>query len=530
MDLLWKISRRDPVAAVIVFHELIGQMLESLNPEALVDLVDPLRGHKPRSAEYFSEIRRQWWAAREDLLLRYLKEVDYFEKEISLREKEVQNRYLNTSVARKTIETINQIRNHIIRGYGHVALSLDRKEYFRCRPLYSLTKDLREFLGQLIIEREQLEAGNPIVAQRFEREDLIELQPGPVMNQFHSYIEALPEDRRILDSPQGEYNRVFLEILYGTTEILDFLLNDERSRLRETGDQVFFAAVEERRIRNEIESDQTPLRVDLKKDFEEIDRLTGLFSKNEYLRFMPPLFQSSVEAGQPLSLMVMDLDRFKAINDTRGHDFGDEILKLAAEVILSSHREEDPAVRFGGDELMVVVKGDVTAALAQAERIRGRYFELVNQRFAGQLEEVPLLMAQKELAEKKKADPLYRGGIEDFLERWKGRGLGTLSIGVAQGLGKKPKVPCKDEKELFRRADKILYLAKESGGNRCVAMFDVLEIPLTAAEYNDFVQYLEQVPESGRVEAAKRFVDLRLANNQPPQFWNYPYQTYLQDS
>jgi diguanylate cyclase (GGDEF)-like protein len=529
MDLLWKISRYDPLAPVIVLHELIGQMLESLNPETLVDLVDPLRSRKLRSADLFTEIRRQWRAAREEVLLRYLKEVDYFEKELSLREKEGEGRFLNSTIARKTIETINQIRNHIIRGYGHVALIMDRKEYFRCRPLYAVTKDLHEFLDELVIRRDQLNTDNPIVRQRFDREDLVERQPGPLMNQIHCYIEALPEEKRILKNPLGEYNRVFLEILFGFTEVMDFLLNDERSRLGEAGAEVLFASAEERRIYKEIENDQTPLRVDLKKDFEEIDRLTGLFSKNEYLRFMPALFQNSRQAGQPLSLMVMDLDRFKAINDTLGHDFGDEILKLAAGVILSSGRDEDLAVRFGGDELLVAVKGDVAAALGQAARIRSRYYELLKERFAERLKEIPLLMAQKELAEKKKADPTYRGGIEDFLERWKGKGLGTLSIGVAQGLGKRLKKPCADEKELFRRADKILYLAKDSGGNRSVAMFDTLEIPLTAKEYGDFVQYLENIAVSERVEAAKRFVDLRLANNQAPLFWNYPYQKYLQD-
>jgi diguanylate cyclase (GGDEF)-like protein len=529
-DLLWKISRYDPLAPVIVLHEIIGQMLESLNPEAIVQLVDPLRGRKSRSADLIGEIRRQWRAAREEVLLRYLKEVDYFEKELTLREKDGEGRFLSSTIARKTIETINQIRNHVIRGYGHVALSMDRKGYFRCRPLYAVTRDLHEFLGELVIRRDQLDTDNPIVHQRFDRDDLVEREPGPLMDQIHSYIEALPEQKRILKNPLGEYNRVFLEILFGFTELLDFLLNDARSRLSEAGAEVLFATAEERRIYNEIENDQTPLRVDLRKDFEEIDRLTGLYSKNEYLRFMPALFQGSRQAGQSLSLMVMDLDRFKAINDTLGHDFGDEILKLASEVILASGREEDLAVRFGGDELLVAVKADVAAALAQAARIRSRYYGLLKERFAERLKEVPLLMAQKELADKKKTDPNYRGGIEDFLERWKGRGLGTLSIGVAQGLGKKLRAPCADEKELFRRADRILYLAKDSGGNRSVAMFDILEIPLTAKEYGDFLQYLENVPAPERAEAARRFVDLRLANNQAPLFWNYPYQKYLQDA
>jgi diguanylate cyclase (GGDEF)-like protein len=530
MDLLWKISRRDPLAPVIVLHELIGQMLESLNPSALMELVDPLRARKPRSADAFSEIRRQWRAVRDEPFLRYLKEVDYFEKEMSLRGEEVQGRFLSSSVARKTIETVNQIRNHVIRGFGHVALNLDRREYFRCPPLYSLVGELCEFLGELAIRRDELDGDNPIVLQRFDRENLVAPQPGPLMNQIHSYIEAVPDSRRILKNRRAEYNRVFLEILFGLTELLDFLLNDPRSHLREAGGGLFVAASEEQAIRSEIDNDQTPLRVDLKKDFEETDRLTGLIAKNEYLRFMPSLFRSSRQSGQPLSLMVMDLDRFKAINDSRGHDFGDEILKLAAEVILSSGREEDLAVRFGGDELLVIVKADVTAALLQAERIRGRYLELLRERYERQLQEIPQLMAQKELAEKRKADPGYRGGAEDFLERWKGRWLGTLSIGVAQGLGKGLKHSCGDEKELFRRADKILYLAKDFGGNQSVAMFDILEIPLTAVEHLDFQQYLKQVPASEVAGAAKRFVDLRLAANQAPVFWNYPYQKYLEDA
>jgi hypothetical protein len=53
---------------------------------------------------------------------------------------------------------------------------------------------------------------------------------------------------------------------------------------------------------------------------------------------------------------------------------------------------------------------------------------------------------------------------------------------------------------------------------------------LTATEYTDYVEYLEQTPEPERSEAARLFVDLRLAHNQALLFWNYPYQKYLQDS
>ncbi len=528
-DLLWKMSFRDPLAPVIVFHELIGQMLDSLNSDSLVELADPLRGRGPRTREVFMEILRQWGLSREELLLRYLQEVDYLEKEISLRGREMQVRFLNSAAGRKTIETVNQIRNHVIRGYGHVALIVNREEYFRCRPLYRIAKELHELLGELIVERDQLSAGNPIARQRLERGDLFEPRPGPLLNQIRSYIEALPEAKRILDDPQAEANRLYLEILFALTEAFQFLLNDPKSPLKVRGAEVPVAGSEEKAVRAEIDADKTPLRVDLKKDFEEVDRLTGLCSKNEYLRIMPGLFRRSRQNENPLSLLIMDLDRFKAINDTRGHDFGDEILKLAAEVVLSSAREEDLAVRFGGDELLVVVKGAAAAALGQAERIRGRYHELLRERFEQQLQEIPALMARKELAEKQKADPHYERGLQDFQEQWEQRALGTLSIGVAQGLGRKLPRPCQDEKELFRRADRMLYLAKDMGGDRVVAMIDELEVPLSWQEYSDYLEYLAQIPEAKRSERAKLYVDLRLAHDQALSFWNYPYQQYVEE-
>lgn len=526
-DLLWKMSARDPLAAVLVFHELIAQMLESLNPEVLVGLVDPIRGYSPRRLETFVEARRQWRAIREELLLRYLKEIDYFEKEISLRGQEVQNRFLSSPAGRKTIETINQIRNHVIRGYGHVALSVDRRQYFRCRPLYAVLKELHDFLGELAIGRGELSTNNPVILQHLDREDLIAPAPGPLMRQVQSYIEARPEAKRLLEKPRAETNRVFLEILFGLIELFHFLVSDERSPLRGHGAEVIVAGADEQALRNEIDNDRTPLRVDLKKDFEEIDRLTGLFSKNEYLRFMPVLFAQAKQSGSQLSVLVMDIDNFKAINDTRGHDFGDEVLKLVAEVVLSSARDEDLSVRFGGDEILVVVKGDGAAALGLAERICGRYRRLLGEGFQEQLGEIPALMAQRELAEKKN-DPLYRGGLEDFLERWKGRGVGTLSLGAAQGLGEGLPHPCGDEKELFRRADRMLYLVKDAGGNEGVAMIDEIGVPLTWGEYTEYLEYLEQIPESERTERAKMFVDLRLAHQTELKYWRYPFEKYLE--
>jgi diguanylate cyclase (GGDEF)-like protein len=278
-------------------------------------------------------------------------------------------------------------------------------------------------------------------------------------------------------------------------------------------------------LRDEIARDKTPLRVELRRDFEEVDQLTGLISKSEYLRFVPGLFHEVREAGEAITFLVMDMDHFKAVNDALGHAVGDEMLRTAARAILSTGREEDPAVRFGGDELIVIVRGDYEAGFKRAERIRSRFAEVIQGELAEKLGRVPSLMAQKELVEKKRQDPLHRGGLEELASRWKGLPVGTLSIGVAQGLGPQLQHPCADVSDLFRRADAMLYLAKEAGGNRTVVMVDPIEIPLTGNEFRELMEFW-----SGKgkpLATLEGYVDYRRSTGRPPTFGGYSYDGYL---
>jgi diguanylate cyclase (GGDEF)-like protein len=156
----------------------------------------------------------------------------------------------------------------------------------------------------------------------------------------------------------------------------------------------------------------------------EIDPLTGLGTRHYMQDTVPKLFAECEARGIPLSLAILDLDHFKRVNDTLGHQAGDQVLRAASGVISRQVRASDIAIRFGGEEMMVFLPGsNAPGARLVAERIRCA------------------------IAAFNTTD------ISPTLKM-------SVSIGVAQRL--------KDETldELTRRADEALYRAKHNGRNR----------------------------------------------------------------
>lgn len=101
------------------------------------------------------------------------------------------------------------------------------------------------------------------------------------------------------------------------------------------------------------------------------DELTGLYSQRHFRNFMEKNFTRFDRHGEKLSLLMIDVDNFKSINDTYGHPAGDQVLKAIAQCILSSTRGEDADFRYGGEEFAVILLGTGGGgALFVAERIR----------------------------------------------------------------------------------------------------------------------------------------------------------------
>jgi diguanylate cyclase (GGDEF)-like protein len=159
------------------------------------------------------------------------------------------------------------------------------------------------------------------------------------------------------------------------------------------------------------------------------DELTGLFNRRRFQEAMATEVERSKRFGQPVGLVLLDLDDFKAVNDTYGHQQGDLVLREVARVLRETSREIDEPARYGGEELAVVLPGtDLEGAYNLAERVRAGIEEL--------------------------ALPLLDG--DGVLRVTASFGVATLP-GSADGM-----------RDLVAAADEALYRAKRAGKNRTV--------------------------------------------------------------
>ncbi len=103
------------------------------------------------------------------------------------------------------------------------------------------------------------------------------------------------------------------------------------------------------------------------------DALTGLYNRGYFDETLPRAVAHAARYQQPLSVLLVDTDRFKEINDTHSHIVGDRVLRLVAELLAEDAREADTVCRFGGDEFVVILTGaDAASAAAFAERFQRR--------------------------------------------------------------------------------------------------------------------------------------------------------------
>lgn len=157
------------------------------------------------------------------------------------------------------------------------------------------------------------------------------------------------------------------------------------------------------------------------------DGLTGLYNRHFLSTHLNNLFKQAQTSGRPLSQIILDVDHFKKVNDTYGHDVGDEVLIKLSRIIVACIRSADLAARYGGEEFVVLMpETDILDAAEVAERIR---VSVENTAFS-------VSHAVKEIKI-------------------------TVSIGAAH-LRKTADSP----HELHKRADEALYRGKHNGRNQ----------------------------------------------------------------
>jgi diguanylate cyclase (GGDEF)-like protein len=194
------------------------------------------------------------------------------------------------------------------------------------------------------------------------------------------------------------------------------------------------------------------------------DSLTGLRNRRALVEDLPAVELAARRDGRPFAIAICDVDRFKAYNDHLGHLAGDQALRSLATMIRAQLRAGDEAYRYGGEELVLVLRdAGAREALAAAERVRA---------------------AVAAAALPHPGDP---------------SGFVTVSAGVASGIA--------DASGLMARADRALYAAKSAGRNRVVAAG---EAPAPARRRSDHAD-ADGERSLGRGGTAAEVPDLRLA-------------------
>ncbi len=156
------------------------------------------------------------------------------------------------------------------------------------------------------------------------------------------------------------------------------------------------------------------------------DPLTGIFNRSFIMEVLGRELKRAQRHGDPLSVVFLDLDHFKAVNDNHGHAVGDLVLRTISQRVLQSLRPEDYFGRFGGEEFLLVLPATpLEGAVSVVERVRS----LVSR------------------------DPVLAGGVALKV---------TLSAGITRLAGDQSATA----EDLVSRADRALYKAKENGRDR----------------------------------------------------------------
>jgi two-component system cell cycle response regulator len=237
-----------------------------------------------------------------------------------------------------------------------------------------------------------------------------------------SQLRSLPEGRHVpilVVVSDGDRRKL--------TQALEMGVNDYLTRPVDKNELVARVRTQ---LRKKRYADRLRHNVQLSLEMAITDQLTGLHNRRYMSRHLDALMGNAKKSGRPLAFVIMDIDFFKHVNDTYGHDIGDEVLKEFASRISANVRGIDLACRYGGEEFVVAMPDtDMVSAFNIAERLRQS------------IETTPVRISR---------DP---GALNI-----------TISIGIAQAEGEGDTAEA-----LLHRADQALYRAKRTGRNKVVA-------------------------------------------------------------
>ncbi|MBN2725428.1 MAG: diguanylate cyclase [Deltaproteobacteria bacterium] len=263
------------------------------------------------------------------------------------------------------IERIKDTLASILRSIGKFAM--DTSEF----PLQEFKNQLEEFAIQILIKRQSEDPTyDPDKNHRFIRNLVSEQR----RVESRMYVGFKENSRQILTDFIKDLKKSLIQRAEGDNRIISNITEIEKAvdtsdfdavrKATKTAGQVIRQIVEEQRIREKEQL--SSLSTQLKSMREELrdtrtkmktDPLTGIFNRQALDESLPKAISYSRLSGESMAVFLIDLDRFKYINDTFGHGAGDETLKSVAKSLVKSFfRKDDFAARYGGDEFIAYAR------------------------------------------------------------------------------------------------------------------------------------------------------------------------------
>ena len=252
---------------------------------------------------------------------------------------------------------------------------------------------------------------------------LVTFQSLALADQFNLYKQETINAQSALMNQQKEA----LKLTEALTQTLEHAREELEDKVMERTQAL--TEVNERLANEVLERERAQREAEL---LARVDPLTGLFTRRHFSHLSELEFKNALRYKHPISILIFDIDRFKKVNDTFGHQAGDKALVHVAEVFQQQARSSDVLARYGGEEFIALLpETDHSSACQYAERLRKTLQDSVAQ-VNGHL--IPL----------------------------------TVSIGIT---GMEITSELDNLEELLKQADEALYQAKRSGRNR-VVVFD----------------------------------------------------------
>jgi two-component system cell cycle response regulator len=346
----------------------------------------------------------------------------------------------------------------------------DTALFARVRSLSRLKAVLDELRARAVASRD-LGFADPLVAATAEsglnaRVLVVEDRPSAAerlygaLSQFHAVTVESDPNAALLAAAEGDYETVLISLglqgydglrlcsqlrsLERTRNIAVLMLGEAEDKSRilrglEIGAHDFLVRPIDRnellarvktQVRRKRYADRLRESVQNSLEMAVTDQLTGLHNRRYLDSHIAALFDESARRARALSVLVLDVDRFKAVNDTYGHDAGDDVLREFARRVRTCMRGIDLVARFGGEEVVAVLPDTgIDAAYAVAERIRE------------QMQGEPFLVQQ---------------------------GARELSVTVSIGVASRRAGDTTPDM-LVKRADQALFQAKKAGRNKVIS-------------------------------------------------------------